>query len=99
MPPGKLHNDRYVPLHSPGAAAGSVERHPRRQRHRLLLTNRGRAINRQAVVRMPNRAGRRAGLGHLHPHQLRHTLATQAVNRGAPAWRPTPPCWATARCA
>ena len=26
--------------------------------------------------------GRRAGLGHVHPHQLRHTLATQAINRG-----------------
>ncbi|MFC0112188.1 tyrosine-type recombinase/integrase [Kibdelosporangium aridum] len=23
-----------------------------------------------------------AGLGHIHPHQLRHTLATQAINRG-----------------
>ncbi len=23
-----------------------------------------------------------AGVGHVHPHQLRHTLATQAVNRG-----------------
>ena len=23
-----------------------------------------------------------AGLGHVHPHQLRHTLATQAINRG-----------------
>jgi hypothetical protein len=31
---------------------------------------------------MVNRAARRAGLGHIHPHQLRHTLATQAVNRG-----------------
>ena len=25
---------------------------------------------------------KRAGVGHIHPHQLRHTLATQAVNRG-----------------
>ena len=25
---------------------------------------------------------RDAGLGHVHPHQLRHTLATQAINRG-----------------
>ena len=28
------------------------------------------------------RAGAAAGLGHIHPHQLRHTLATQAINRG-----------------
>jgi hypothetical protein len=25
---------------------------------------------------------RRAGIGHVHPHQLRHTLATQCLNRG-----------------
>ena len=25
---------------------------------------------------------KRAGIGHVHPHQLRHTLATQAINRG-----------------
>jgi Phage integrase family len=31
---------------------------------------------------MLNRAGKAAGLPHLHPHQLRHTLATQAINRG-----------------
>jgi hypothetical protein len=31
---------------------------------------------------MLNKAGVAAGLPHLHPHQLRHTLATQAINRG-----------------
>ncbi len=31
---------------------------------------------------MINRAGSAAGLAHIHPHQLRHTLATQAINRG-----------------
>jgi hypothetical protein len=31
---------------------------------------------------MINRAGAAAGLTHIHPHQLRHTLATQAINRG-----------------
>jgi hypothetical protein len=34
------------------------------------------------VTRLLNRAGAAAGLPHLHPHQLRHTLATQAINRG-----------------
>ena len=28
------------------------------------------------------RVARAAGLGNVHPHQLRHTLATQAINRG-----------------
>jgi integrase len=31
---------------------------------------------------MINRAGAAAGLPHIHPRQLRHTLATQAINRG-----------------
>ena len=31
---------------------------------------------------MINKAAAAAGLGHIHPHQLRHTLATQAINRG-----------------
>lgn len=83
VPLGKLHNDRYVPLHPqllPLLEAWAATHDDNGTG--LLLTHRGRAINRQAVVRMLNRAARRAGLGHLHPHQLRHTLATQAVNRG-----------------
>ncbi|MEC3977712.1 tyrosine-type recombinase/integrase [Amycolatopsis sp. H20-H5] len=28
------------------------------------------------------RAATAAGLSHIHPHQLRHTLATLAINRG-----------------
>ncbi|HLQ55555.1 MAG TPA: site-specific integrase, partial [Streptosporangiaceae bacterium] len=28
------------------------------------------------------RAGRAAGVPGVHPHRLRHTLATQAINRG-----------------
>ena len=39
-------------------------------------------MDRHCVTRMINRAGRAAGLPHMHPHQLRHTLATQAINRG-----------------
>ncbi len=83
IPVGKLRNDRYVPLHPTLLPLLDAWR----ARHddgdlELLLTNSGRPLNRHAVTRMVNRAGRRAGLGHLHPHQLRHTLATQAINRG-----------------
>ena len=28
------------------------------------------------------RCARIAGIGHVHPHQLRHTLATQSINNG-----------------
>ncbi len=31
---------------------------------------------------MVKRVGKRAGVGHVHPHRLRHTVATQAINRG-----------------
>src|SRR5262249_57370553 len=48
----------------------------------LLPRENGRALDRHTVTRMINRAGAAAGLGHIHPHQLRHTLATQAINRG-----------------
>jgi integrase len=37
------------------------------------------------LARMINKAGAVAGLPHIHPHQLRHTLATQAkMSRVAP---------------
>jgi integrase len=83
VPLGKLHNDRYVPL----LPHLLVLLDDWRATHEdngtgLLLTNGGRPLNRFVVTRMLNRVARRAGLGHLHPHQLRHTLATQAVNRG-----------------
>ena len=81
VPLGKLHDNRYVPLHPqllPLLDAWRAE-HPHPS---LLLTNDGRPINRHVVTRMLNRVARRAGIGHVHPHQLRHTLATQAINRG-----------------
>ena len=43
-----------------------------------LLTINGRPLNRHAVTRMCNRCARAAGIAHVHPHQLRHTVATQA---------------------
>ena len=48
----------------------------------LLLTRRSRPLNRHTVTRMTSKAGTAAGLPHIHPRQLRHTLATQAINRG-----------------
>ncbi len=35
-----------------------------------------------AVYRIVARVGINAGIGHVHPHQLRHTLATEAISRG-----------------
>ncbi len=48
----------------------------------LLLTRDGRPLEPAPRQRIVNRVAAAAGLGHVHPHQLRHTLATQAINRG-----------------
>ncbi len=83
VPLGKLHNDRYVPLrpHLVESLAAWSKSHDGGSGG-LLLTNCGRPLNRHVVTRMLRRVAKAAGIGHVHPHQLRHTLATQAVNRG-----------------
>ena len=85
VPVGKLRNDRYVPLHPTlvepiddwqNANAVHIARTGR------LLTDATSAVDRHRVTRMVRRIANNAGIGHVHPHQLRHTLATQAINRG-----------------
>jgi site-specific recombinase XerD len=84
VPVGKLREDRYLPLH-PNLVALIDDYRARfvPPEHPLLLPPpNGTAPDRHTVTRMINRAGKVAGLPHIHPHQLRHTLATQASNRG-----------------
>ena len=81
IPVGKLHNDRNIPLH-PNAArllAAWVVDHPPVDGK---LLHDGQHLDRHRVGRIVARVATSAGLGHVHPHQLRHTLATQAINRG-----------------
>jgi len=82
VPVGKLHNDRYIPLH-PQLVEFIDDHHASRDDDidRLIVWN-GSAINRHQTARMVNRVANTAGIGHVSPHQLRHTLATQAINRG-----------------
>jgi len=85
IPIGKLRNDRYVPLHPQLVdlltdwTATNLE-HIRAHR-RLVADHRG-PLNRFIVERTVARVGRAAGVTGVHPHRLRHTLATQAINRG-----------------
>jgi len=83
VPVGKLHNDRYVPLHPQlvELLADWSAREPANDLG-LLLHRHGRRLDRHIVGRILNRVAKAAGVGHITPHQLRHTLATQAINRG-----------------
>jgi site-specific recombinase XerD len=83
VPIGKLHDDRYLPLH-PNLVTLIDDyrtRHVLADHPLLLPRENGTALDRHTVTRFINKAAA-AGLPHLHPHQLRHTLATQAINRG-----------------
>jgi len=85
VPVGKLRNDRYIPLHPELVQlisdwqTGNADRIAATGR---LLTDRVSAIDRHRVTRMVRRIANGAQIGHVHPHQLRHTLGTQAINRG-----------------
>ena len=84
MPVGKLHDDRYLPLHPHLVTLidDYRRRHVTPDNPLLLPRESGTALDRHTVTRLINKAGAAAGLAHIHPHQLRHTLATQAINRG-----------------
>jgi len=83
-PVGKLHTDRYIPLHPQRKELldAWIAARPDWQASSLLLTERGRPIPPTRVEKAVQQAATAAGLGHVHPHQLRHTLAIQAINRG-----------------
>ena len=83
-PVGKLHTDRYIPLHPQlkDLLDAWIAARPDWQATDLLLTERGRPIPPTRVDKAVQKAATAAGIGHVHPHQLRHTLATQAINRG-----------------
>jgi site-specific recombinase XerD len=84
IPIGKLHNDRYVPL-LPILVDLIDEYRAVRGRSRsghLLERDDGQPFDRRTIHRYVATVAKRAGVGHVHPHQLRHTLATQSINAG-----------------
>ena len=85
IPVGKLHNDRYLPLHpqlKDMLDDWTAHHRPAGLRTQRLLIERNRPVSALRVATTLDRLAGEAGIGHLTAHQLRHTLATQAINRG-----------------
>jgi site-specific recombinase XerD len=84
VPLGKLRTDRYIPLHPQLKELLDewVARRPRSLREPWLFMDHGRRLGPESVRQALRKVAEQAGLGTVTPHQLRHTLATQAINRG-----------------
>jgi integrase len=84
VPVGKLRTDRYIPLHPQlkEMLDDWLDKRPAGLRSDYLFIERGRRIAKSRVDRALATVAATAGIGHVTPHQLRHTLATQAINRG-----------------
>ncbi len=84
VPVGKLHTDRYIPLHPQlkELLGQWLGRRPEGLRSKLIFVEQGRVIPASRVDAAVAKAATAAGIGRVSPHQLRHTLATQAINRG-----------------
>jgi integrase/recombinase XerD len=84
IPVGKLHNDRYIPLHPQLKQLLDRWLATRSEdlRSKLMFIERGRPLSTARVDAAVDKVARAAGLEGVSPHRLRHTLATQAINRG-----------------
>jgi integrase len=93
VPLGKLETERMVPLDeetlvlvdriTATRSAGRPIPHPRTGRPaQFLFTHHGKRLSQKALRDELGRAAAAAGLGHVTPHQLRHTYATALVNAG-----------------
>jgi len=87
VPLGKMHNDRYIPLHQEVKQLLEewVNQSPPKEPYDFLFTWHGYRLGRGKVALAVERIGKAAAIKeHIAPHRLRHTLATLAVNRGMP---------------
>jgi hypothetical protein len=93
VPLGKLETERMVPVDeetlvlldqiAATRSAGRPIPHPRTGRPaQFLFTHHGKRLSQNAVREELGRAASAAGLGHVTPHQLRHTYATALINAG-----------------
>lgn len=85
VPLGKLHNDRYIPVHPQVKLLFDewVEHRGNQDWTPFLFVEYGRRITVSRVDEIVSRMARIAGIKEkVSPHRLRHTIATQAINRG-----------------
>lgn len=93
IPLGKLDTERMVPIDpdiltlldriTTTRTPGRPIPHPRTGRPAdFLFTAHGRRLGQNQLRRELDRAATTAGIGHVSPHQLRHTYATALVNAG-----------------
>ncbi|AWZ22787.1 MULTISPECIES: tyrosine-type recombinase/integrase [Rhodococcus] len=93
VPLGKLDSERMIPVDeevltlvdriTATRSPGRPLRHPRTGAPAdFLFTHHGKRLSQSAVRGELNRAAATAGLGHITPHQLRHTYATALINAG-----------------
>ena len=93
VPLGKLDTERMVPIDAQilalidritaARSPGRPIPHPRTGRPAdFLFTAHGHRIGENRLRKELDRAAKSAGIGHVTPHQLRHTYATALVNAG-----------------
>jgi integrase/recombinase XerD len=89
---GKGNKQRLVPVGQPALAAirrylaecrPRLAKDGRADRGRLILSARGRPLERVAVWQIVKRHAAAAGLAGVHPHLLRHSFATHLLSGGA----------------
>ncbi len=84
-PVGKLRNDRMIPLHPECVellAEWTATNSEYIRSKGRLLADEHELLDRRTGHRMVATTAKRAGVGTVHPHQLRHTFANRAINRG-----------------
>jgi integrase/recombinase XerD len=87
---GKGNKERIIPIGRPAIRAlRDYLRHSRpalatpNSRRNVFLSRTGRPLDRSNVWRLVRKYAERAGIGHLHPHTLRHCFATHLLVGGA----------------
>ncbi len=87
VPLGKMHNDRYIPLHPEVKQLLEewLNKNLPKKPYDFLFTEHGYRLGRGKVALAVERIAKKSGIKeHVSPHRLRHTLATLAINRGMP---------------